>query len=48
MLHIVTPTIDTIDSQIKRHNAVLYFKLLLGYLILCTLEEHKRNNIKGG
>lgn len=47
MLHIrETPTIDSNDKQLKRHNTVLNLKLLLRYLIICTLEEHKRNNIK--
>lgn len=49
VLHIiVTPTIDSIDRQLKRHNVILYIKLLQRYLIFCTSEEHKRNNTKKG
>lgn len=49
VLHIrLNPTIDSNDKQLKRHNAVLNLKVILGYPIICTLDEHKRNNTKGG
>lgn len=48
MLHIrVTLIIDSNDKQLKRQNTVLKLKLLFRYLIIYTLKENKRHNIKG-